>query len=232
MCVVGPLQLSYAVQMRLSCVPSVMLRFTLLSWQASTRGSSSTLICQDRALLCKHCDKPIHSGNSLASNHRRFLATGIKVALGSNPAPTTEKEDEPLSQRSPPQTLTKRSQQRQPQQQQLSNFTSPWGADDLLPLPDFEYSEKEQLEYGRGELDWFDDMSLFPNEEVSSGEAAAEVPQQPISPPGISVSSRTSKPSMPSKKQRTGFVPNMPYKKQKTAFLHDVDEFFTVPDLG
>ncbi|KAI4310761.1 hypothetical protein MLD38_035712 [Melastoma candidum] len=188
---------------------------------------------EERALFCKDCDEPIHSGNSLATDHRRFLATGIKVAQGSNPAPTAEKEDEPPSRSSPPQTSTRWSQQQQPlPQQQLSSFSSPWGADDLLQLPDFGYTEKEQLEFGLGELDWFDDMSLFPHEEVSSGGAAAEVPQRPISPPAIGISSRMSKPSMPLKKQRTGFVPDMPYKKQKTAFLQDVDEFFTVPDLG
>ncbi|KAI4310760.1 hypothetical protein MLD38_035711 [Melastoma candidum] len=189
---------------------------------------------EDRALFCKDCDEPIHSGNSLATNHRRFLATGIKVAQGSNPAPKAEKEDEPPSRGSPPQTSTRWSQQQQPlPQQHLSSFSSPWGAtDDLLQLPDFGYTEKEQLEFGLGELDWFDDMSLFPHEEVSSGGAAAEVPQRPISPPAIGISSRMSKPSMPLKKQRTGFVPDMPYKKQKTAFLQDVDEFFTVPDLG
>ncbi|CAM6000894.1 unnamed protein product [Sphagnum balticum] len=36
---------------------------------------------QDRALLCRECDVSIHTANSLASNHKRFLVPGIRVAL-------------------------------------------------------------------------------------------------------------------------------------------------------
>ncbi|CAM6050568.1 unnamed protein product [Sphagnum compactum] len=36
---------------------------------------------EDRALLCRECDVSIHTANSLASSHKRFLVPGIRVAL-------------------------------------------------------------------------------------------------------------------------------------------------------
>ncbi|XLT10435.1 hypothetical protein HN51_056228, partial [Arachis hypogaea] len=39
---------------------------------------------EDRALFCKDCDELIHLAGSLSANHQRFLATGIRVALGTN----------------------------------------------------------------------------------------------------------------------------------------------------
>nr|KYP44844.1 putative salt tolerance-like protein At1g75540 family [Cajanus cajan] len=37
------------------------------------------VFCQeDRAILCRECDVPIHSANELTKNHNRFLLTGIK----------------------------------------------------------------------------------------------------------------------------------------------------------
>ncbi|KAL6315368.1 hypothetical protein AAG906_000477 [Vitis piasezkii] len=38
---------------------------------------------EDRALLCKNCDVSTHSTNSYVSSHRRFVISGIKVALQS-----------------------------------------------------------------------------------------------------------------------------------------------------
>ncbi|KAJ1401334.1 B-box-type zinc finger [Sesbania bispinosa] len=35
---------------------------------------------QDRAILCKECDLPIHSANELTKKHNRFLLTGIKLS--------------------------------------------------------------------------------------------------------------------------------------------------------
>lgn len=36
---------------------------------------------EDRALLCRDCDVCIHTANTLACNHKRFLVTGARVAL-------------------------------------------------------------------------------------------------------------------------------------------------------
>ncbi|KAJ8762400.1 hypothetical protein K2173_007560 [Erythroxylum novogranatense] len=39
------------------------------------------LFCQqDRALLCKDCDVPIHTGNEHTRKHDRFLLTGVKLS--------------------------------------------------------------------------------------------------------------------------------------------------------
>lgn len=35
---------------------------------------------QDRAILCKDCDTPIHSANEHTRKHNRFLLTGIKLS--------------------------------------------------------------------------------------------------------------------------------------------------------
>lgn len=38
---------------------------------------------QDRALLCKDCDLPIHKANEHTKNHNRFLLTGVKLSASS-----------------------------------------------------------------------------------------------------------------------------------------------------
>lgn len=39
------------------------------------------LFCQeDRALLCRDCDVPIHKANELTKKHNRFLLTGVKLS--------------------------------------------------------------------------------------------------------------------------------------------------------
>lgn len=39
---------------------------------------------QDRAILCKDCDGPIHSANELTKKHDRFLLTGVKLSATSS----------------------------------------------------------------------------------------------------------------------------------------------------
>nr|GMD85425.1 B-box zinc finger protein 24-like [Ipomoea batatas] len=94
---------------------------------------------EDRALFCKECDEPIHSANSLAANHQRFLATGIRVALSSSckkDAPNAQLEPQPPKPNSQQITVKTPSQQ-------LSGITSPsWAVDDLLGFSDYESSEK------------------------------------------------------------------------------------------
>ena len=42
------------------------------------------LFCQqDRAILCRDCDLPIHTANELTQKHNRFLLTGIKLSATS-----------------------------------------------------------------------------------------------------------------------------------------------------
>lgn len=106
---------------------------------------------EDRALFCRDCDQTIHSTGSRAANHQRFLATGIRVALHSNPPEKDEEShlDPPLLVVSPPPTHSKNAQQNidmkipsQQQQQVPPGFTSPsWAAvDELLHFSDFDSS--------------------------------------------------------------------------------------------
>lgn len=49
---------------------------------------------QDRAILCRECDDPIHSANELTMKHDRFLLTGIKLSATAAlyaPPPSGEK---------------------------------------------------------------------------------------------------------------------------------------------
>lgn len=42
------------------------------------------LFCQeDRAVLCRDCDIPIHKANEYTKNHSRFLLTGVKLSPSS-----------------------------------------------------------------------------------------------------------------------------------------------------
>ncbi|XP_008791645.1 B-box zinc finger protein 20-like [Phoenix dactylifera] len=55
------------------------------------------LFCQeDRAILCRDCDVPIHTANDLTMNHTRFLLTGVRLSpapLPSAPPPEAELVD-------------------------------------------------------------------------------------------------------------------------------------------
>lgn len=175
---------------------------------------------EDRALFCKDCDEPIHSAGSIAANHQRFLATGIRVGLTSSCAKDTEKSSlEPQPPNLNPQQVPTKIPAQQQQQQQPPSFTSSWPVDDdMLRFSDFESSyKKEQLELG--EFEWLADMGLFGEEGLEATLAAAEVPQLPIS------NSSTATIYRPTKS-------NMPNKKPRIEISDDDDEFFTVPDLG
>ncbi|RWR85890.1 B-box zinc finger protein 20-like protein isoform X1 [Cinnamomum micranthum f. kanehirae] len=68
-------------------------RFSLL--HPSLRESPRCDICQerraflfcqeDRAILCRECDLPIHTANHLTQKHNRFLLTGIKLSSPFSP---------------------------------------------------------------------------------------------------------------------------------------------------
>ncbi|KAL8104340.1 hypothetical protein AgCh_028523 [Apium graveolens] len=62
------------------------------------------LCVEDRALFCQDCDEINHSTGSLAANHQRFLATGIRVSLKSKVPDEVEK-----TQLEPPPRVRKHS---------------------------------------------------------------------------------------------------------------------------
>ncbi|GMH19769.1 hypothetical protein Nepgr_021610 [Nepenthes gracilis] len=162
---------------------------------------------EDRALFCQDCDESIHLASTLAANHQRYLATGIRVALGSKCAQEAERNCMEPPNKNAPQVAMK------PPVQQT--FASPsWAVDDLLELSEFESTEKKgALELG--ELDWWTDTGLFGHEAL----AAAEVPQLPMLQPSSGIQCRPNKASLP-------------HKKPRIEIPDDNDEYFIVPDLG
>ncbi|KAL2230412.1 B-box zinc finger protein 24 [Sesamum indicum] len=173
---------------------------------------------EDRALFCKDCDEPIHSANSRAANHQRFLATGIRVALS-----TSCNKDSVKSHPEPkPPKLSSQQIGLKTPSQHVSGITSPsWAVDDLLQFSEYESSDKkEQLEFN--ELEWLTDINLFGEQVPQEALAAAEVPQLPVSPPSNMTSYRPAKFYTAHKKPRIE-VPDDD---------DDDEEYFTVPDLG
>ncbi|KAL7106257.1 hypothetical protein ACP275_07G100700 [Erythranthe tilingii] len=173
---------------------------------------------EDRAMFCKDCDDAIHSANSRAANHQRFLATGIKVALNSSCNKEASKSQ--LDPKPP------KSNVQQQQQQQIGLKTTPhnvsavsspsWAVDDLLQFSYDSSDKKEQLDFN--ELEWLTEMNLFGEQVPQEALDAAEVPQLPMSQSNTMNSYyRAPKYYSPNKKPR---------------IEDDDEEFFTVPDLG
>ncbi|KAI3470140.1 hypothetical protein Pfo_026803 [Paulownia fortunei] len=171
---------------------------------------------EDRALFCKDCDEPIHSANSRAATHQRFLATGIRVAL------STSCNKDSVNSHMEPKPPKSNSQQSglKTTLQHVSGITSPsWAVDEFLQFSDYEPSDKkEQLEFN--ELDWLTDINLFGEQVSEEALAAAEVPQLPLSQPNNMASYRPPKFYTAHKKPRIE-IPD-----------DDEEEYFTVPDLG
>lgn len=176
---------------------------------------------EDRALFCQDCDESIHTANTLAANHQRYLATGIRVALGclTKCKNETEKNCKEPSNQNPQPIASKQTVQQPP------TYSPPasWAVDDLLEFPEFgspDKVQKSQLELG--EFDWWSEVSIFGDQIPHKALAAAEVPQLPMSLP----SNHTIQYNRPTKT-------SMPYKKARFEFCHDDDdEYSIVPDLG
>ncbi|KAL8140231.1 hypothetical protein V2J09_006252 [Rumex salicifolius] len=172
---------------------------------------------EDRALFCQDCDQSIHLANSHAGNHQRYLATGIRVALGSKCTQEPEKNcTDPSNQNSTCISA-------KPNSNQPPTIASPgWAVDDLLEFSEFESTNKKgALELGGGgEVDWWSDVNFFGDDMPNEALVVAEVPQLPMSQPYITTQSRAGKTSQ------------QPYKKQRLVNPEEDEEFFIVPDLG
>ena len=180
---------------------------------------------EDRALFCQDCDEPIHVPGTLSGDHRRFLATGIRVAAK---AMCINKESgkgyfEPPSDNSAPLlpiiTSTRQSS---------SAFTpAAFAVDEFLQMSDHESNGKHILfqkesPVGFGELDWFADIGLFHDQPHKRSFEAIEVPDFfTNSPPDDAAFYKPAKASL-----------SVPLKKSRVEISDDDEEFFTVPDLG
>ena len=115
---------------------------------------------EDRALFCRDCDEPIHVPGTLSGNHQRYLATGIRVGLGTvsactdsagpghhhdadhHHAPTPKLQQQPPAQ---PEAAPVSQQQQQQQQQAPSPpqfLPQGWPVDELLQFSDYDSSDK------------------------------------------------------------------------------------------
>ncbi|KAL5702904.1 hypothetical protein ACHQM5_028065 [Ranunculus cassubicifolius] len=172
---------------------------------------------EDRALFCQDCDEPVHAPGSIASNHQRLLATGIKVALAAKCAIPAENQcSEPPSHNSHPlisKTLL-------PTQPSACTSPSSWAIDDdLLQFSDFDTTDKKESAGFGDQFEWFNDIGFFNDDQVPQNSlSAAEVPQLPVSRQSNMFTQRNIKSNMPNKKPRIE--------------ISDDDDFFTVPDLG
>ncbi|WOL10067.1 hypothetical protein Cni_G18821 [Canna indica] len=80
-------------------------RFSLLHPSSSSTAKSPPLcdvckekrgflFCQeDRAILCRDCDVPIHSATALTMRHSRFLLTGVRLSAAPIPDAEAEADD-------------------------------------------------------------------------------------------------------------------------------------------
>ncbi|XP_078434109.1 B-box zinc finger protein 24-like [Wolffia australiana] len=196
-------------RLRLDCLPNKLPRCDIC------QEKMAFIFCvEDRALFCRDCDESIHVPGTLSGGHQRLLATGIRVALTSS-CNTKNTSDQTIPEPTPTRFAPP---QKTPNGHQTSSSLSPsaWAVDDFLQLSDYESSDKKDSPGEFGELDWFSDIGFFPHQVPRAAvSAAAEVPQLPV--PGHGATHRPAKPA--------------PFKKQRIEAL-DVDDYFTVPDLG
>jgi hypothetical protein len=68
------------------------------------------LFCkEDRAILCRDCDVPVHTASELAMRHTRFLLTGVRLSAepAARPPPSEEDENDSSGSSSISEYLTK-----------------------------------------------------------------------------------------------------------------------------
>ncbi|CAD6263225.1 unnamed protein product [Miscanthus lutarioriparius] len=162
---------------------------------------------EDRALLCRDCDEPIHVPGTLSGNHQRYLATGIRVGFSSvcgaasaegipPPAPPKGSSNKPAAVSAPAAGATKTTTVK-----------------DTLP-------QEKDSPLGFKELEWFADIDLF-HAHSPAKTATAEVPEffaspQPASNAGFYKTNRVARQS----------------KKPRMEVPEDDEDYFIVPDLG
>lgn len=65
----------------------------VFGWLQEKRGF---LFCkEDRAILCRECDVPVHAVSDLTMRHTRFLLTGVRISSepAASPAPPSDQEE-------------------------------------------------------------------------------------------------------------------------------------------
>lgn len=169
---------------------------------------------EDRALLCRDCDEPIHLPGSLSSKHQRLLATGIRVALSSSCAKDTE-----IGRLEPPNRNASKPLVKVPASLPQTITPNNWPVDELLHFSDVESSDKREA-IGFGELQWITGIGVYDEQVPQAQEAltGAEVPQLQITPASDATLYKPTKSIFSHKKPRIE--------------IPDDEEYFIVPDLG
>ncbi|GLT30632.1 hypothetical protein SLA2020_054230 [Shorea laevis] len=66
------------------------------------------LFCQeDRAILCRECDLPIHKANEHTQKHNRFLLTGVKLSASSSSYPVSSSSNDGAEATNPISSMTR-----------------------------------------------------------------------------------------------------------------------------
>ncbi|KAG9448145.1 hypothetical protein H6P81_014273 [Aristolochia fimbriata] len=134
---------------------------------------------EDRALLCRKCDYAIHSANSFVSAHRRFLLTGVKVALEpSNTVSACSKENVNSSERGAEahritvsDTLSKEKLKASDKRAESQWIT----VSDTLSKEKFNFSDRS------AEVQWRTVSDTFSNEKFMLSERGAEAQWRTLS---------------------------------------------------
>ncbi|KAK3142211.1 hypothetical protein QOZ80_4BG0343670 [Eleusine coracana subsp. coracana] len=189
---------------------------------------------EDRALLCRDCDEPIHVPGTLSANHTRFLATGIRVGFSSSvwtadalPLPLSLSPKGGGGGGSMPQTATTNKGHAAAQEVPSSPFLPPsgWAVEDLLQLSDYDDSsdnnKKDSPPLEFKDLEWFADIDLFHGHNAPPANAAAEVPELFASPHPQTDAAFY---------KATGGARHS--KKPRLELPDDDEDYFIVPDLG
>lgn len=178
---------------------------------------------EDRAMLCQDCDESVHSPDTLAAKHQRFLATGIRVALNAQSSESqalTEFDKPPTSISNPtaPTHAAPRMNSTHPSSAKSIPLGEPsWSVEELLPISDFESKGDAD---GLGDFDWevdgLDHLGLFEQQQEQEEAFACRVPELCHTGPA---GGRT---SFTVKGKSRAEVPTVP----------DFDEACIVPDMG
>jgi len=204
---------------------------------------------EDRSLFCRDCDEAIHVAGSLSGNHRRYLATGIRVALSS----MCNKDSGKGHYEPPDQNFTLLDPKIPTTQESPSSFIpSAWAVDEFLQLSDYESGDKvrsrgckisymsTRLNYlGSPQYDWIFFISMNLQKRSPGGFGGLELfadigPFHEQVPKGTLTAAEV--PELPTQQaSNAAFCGNSKVgrsnKKPRIEISYE-EECFTVPDLG
>eukprot|EP00252_Welwitschia_mirabilis_P014741 TRINITY_DN3260_c0_g1_i1.p1 TRINITY_DN3260_c0_g1~~TRINITY_DN3260_c0_g1_i1.p1 ORF type:complete len:269 (-),score=26.26 TRINITY_DN3260_c0_g1_i1:1024-1830(-) len=127
---------------------------------------------EDRALLCRDCDESVHSPNTLASKHQRFLATGIRLAVQNQEADVSPDNSSHLT---PGKNLSTSKDQDFDAKLSSPSYSEPsWTVEELLRLTELpSKGATDNMESFDWDMNDFDPLRMLEKDESQ----LARVPQ-------------------------------------------------------